>query len=1066
MSARRIGIISAMFAVLVAIAPGCSTQKPVTIPIDDILHRSDARGGTFGPTGRRLFTERLDEGMGLRGQFCYIHHSDISDPIRLRLAIDGGSSPWQTHGFDWYPSHVSTRSRQGAIDIIEHKFITEDDVLVDLVRLTNRSSDAVTLKMQLDSGFARHLDRHGSEYARLDLSSVMNAHPWPGRSLFAPGNSVPFRDWYEAEQYADQAGSIDRDGKKAASGGEVLGMHFGGEKGHYASYDIVSPGLPSAYLIVRAAREAGGAASDAVWDVFVDGEKRGHLSVGDTGGWGERAEEFGWFRVELGALGAGAHALRLVATRDHMSTNIDGFFISADAFDPPLAVGPNGAMAEPIEQIICRPGKLVISDVPVDIPDPHALNGRGLVMVDGDGWRWPEEIGFPVERSARADVAHFYGQVCGPLKRLRPGMQIVEYVLHFSDGSSLSQPVALGPEVDRRCLQPTLLSVPIPAGKRLHGIRVRALTAGVATGVLAITLETHPPDGPRQVLAGSGAFFGVTAHGVMAASGFEEAAGVGGQLERTFTIEPGQSVEVPVALGLAETEDAAAARAWSWIGRQDPLAAQANIYRAWFEKNCPVFECDDPFITKLYWYRWFVARHCLSRPATGRLRYPYFFEGTHQRHFPRLIAFSSPHIITEARWLRDPQYAFGQLRNHAANPDETNGFFTTVRADKLGTAYNNWIVKSAWEALWVHPDRTFLAETIDAMGRDVLGTLAEFDRDGDRLPTPENHWHTGMEFQPAFFFFTDYDDTKEEAALERADFAAYLYGGATAVADGYAWLGLDADAKRFQTLAEEIRAACLTKLWDDQDAFCYAIREGDDAVARCREVVGFYPFFSRLFPDDRKYTETLRYLIDPEEFWCAYPPATVTKRCPAYTPKVATWPAKGGRTHGCMWNGPQWPHATSVILEVLATAAQDYDQDIVDHDHFWRMFDRYTHLQFEGDDLLRPMVTEYYDGESGDPDPTGCPDYFHSTYCDLVIRYVAGLQPANDDVLRIRPVPGPLKRFSLRGVRYRGHDVDVVYEGGQDHSARETRGLSVYVDGERVAHREDLGELSYALPAK
>ena len=49
------------------------------VSIDAILHRPDARHGTFGPTGTRLFTERIEEGLGIRGQFCYIHHGgDVS----------------------------------------------------------------------------------------------------------------------------------------------------------------------------------------------------------------------------------------------------------------------------------------------------------------------------------------------------------------------------------------------------------------------------------------------------------------------------------------------------------------------------------------------------------------------------------------------------------------------------------------------------------------------------------------------------------------------------------------------------------------------------------------------------------------------------------------------------------------------------------------------------------------------------------------------------------------------------------------------------------------------------
>ncbi len=562
-------------------------------------------------------------------------------------------------------------------------------------------------------------------------------------------------------------------------------------------------------------------------------------------------------------------------------------------------------------------------------------------------------------------------------------------------------------------------------------------------------------------LVGSGEFHSVRTHAVVAAPSFVVKAAEA-VLAREITLGPGQSISLSIALAMSEDPDRARRTADKWATLPDALEHHRATYQKWFDDNCPRFECDDPYITKLYWYRWFVARHCLSRACTGNLPYPYFFEGTHQAHFPRLISFSSPHIIAETRWLRDPQYAFGQVRNHCLNPDDTNKYFVSARINEKGGDYNNWIVKAAWEAFKVHPDRQWLRSVIEAMSEDVRGTLRQFDRDGDYLPTPRKHGTTGMEFQPSFFYFNEnYDDSKPDAPLERGDYAAYLYGNTTALAETWRFLGDETRAVEFEQLAGKVRAACLAMLWDPKDRFCYAVREHDGAVARVREVVGFYPFMSRLLPNQPEYVGTLAYLVDSAEFWTAYPPATVTQKCPAYTPHVATWPAAGGKTHGCMWNGPAWPHATSVILDVMAVALREYSQPYVKPEHFWHMLDRYTHLQYENGDLSRPMVTEYYDGQSGSPDPTGCPDYFHSTYCDLVIRHVVGLQPANSDRVVIDPIPGPLKRFSFRGLRYRGHELDIVYNSLE---AGSEGGLTAWVDGRRVAHRAGaLGRVEFDL---
>jgi hypothetical protein len=450
---------------------------------------------------------------------------------------------------------------------------------------------------------------------------------------------------------------------------------------------------------------------------------------------------------------------------------------------------------------------------------------------------------------------------------------------------------------------------------------------------------------------------------------------------------------------------------------------------------------------------------------TGLLPHPYFMEGTHEGGFPRLISFSSPHIISEARWLRDPVYVFGQVRNHCLTADPKEHYFTSSRIDKSGGDYNNWIVKSAWEAFWVHPDMEFMKEVIPSLAGDVLGTLRVFDADEDWLPVPAKHWNTGMEFQPSFFYFNEnYDNSKPGARMERGEFAAYAYGNARAVAAVYRMLGIADQAERFDGIAGNIQRACLEKLWDDADRFIYGIRESDDQVARVREIVGFYPFVPRLVPDEPRYTAMFAYLVDPEEFWVAYPPATCSRQCPAYTSEISTWPAAGGVTHGSMWNGPHWPHATSVMLDVAAAAVQDYTQRYVRPEHFWHLFDRYTHIQFENDDLSRPMTREYYNNTTTLPE--GVPDYFHSTYCDLVIKYLVGVQPENsDDRIMIRPIPGPFKRFSLRNVRCRGHTLDVVYQGGAG-TIGSPAGLTVWVDGRWAAHRGSLGELEIALPKR
>ncbi|MBR5985257.1 MAG: hypothetical protein IK019_02485, partial [Clostridia bacterium] len=69
-------------------------------------------------------------------------------------------------------------------------------------------------------------------------------------------------------------------------------------------------------------------------------------------------------------------------------------------------------------------------------------------------------------------------------------------------------------------------------------------------------------------------------------------------------------------------------------------------------------------------------------------------------------------------------------------------------------------------------------------------------------------------------------------------------------------------------------------------------------------------------------------------------------------------------------------------------------------------------------------------------------DYSHSYYIDLVVRHIAGIQP-REDGLDFRPVNAGLESFALKGIKLRGHTLDVEF------SAR--AGYVLKVDGAEKA---------------
>src|SRR5690606_31060352 len=124
-----------------------------------------------------------------------------------------------------------------------------------------------------------------------------------------------------------------------------------------------------------------------------------------------------------------------------------------------------------------------------------------------------------------------------------------------------------------------------------------------------------------------------------------------------------------------------------------------------------------------------------------------------------------------------------------------------------------------------------------------------------------------------------------------------------------------------------------------------------------------------------------------------------------------------------------------------ATALRRYHAVPFDARKLGELLDRFARFHCEDGDPGKLLLREYGDGETGVN--WGCPDYMHSTWCDLVIRHLAGLVPRHDATLEVRPLPlfapdDPRSGFRLEDVPYRGHRVGIEIRG---------RELEVWLDG-------------------
>jgi hypothetical protein len=511
---------------------------------------------------------------------------------------------------------------------------------------------------------------------------------------------------------------------------------------------------------------------------------------------------------------------------------------------------------------------------------------------------------------------------------------------------------------------------------------------------------------------------------------------------------------------------------------RDVLAEQVAAYQRWFDANVPYFDCSDPWIRKMYDHRAYVLRKNMLDPKLGRMQWPTQSEGRwRSTWYPNVISYGAAHQVREARWLRDPRYWQGHLRSWAEN-EKADGVYpshVTPKGPSDGQ-YTDWITSTAVEGHLVHPDRAFLAQVVDKLAANVRGWQKVCDPDGDGLLRVDSHWWTGMEYQPSFFAFSDYKPSKDfsqparPVSLERVDLTAYNYGNAAAVARIYRFLGQSERAREFDELAARIARAVSTKMWRPEKRFFYSLRADDDGVADVKEVIGVYPFYFGMLPWGEGYESAWASILDPRQFWTTWPVASASKECPAYS--QTNWPGDG-RAAGCMWNGPTWPHANSLVMTAMArTLRATRDHGVADSplkkEHLWALFVSFTKAQYRNQDVRQPWTGEFYNGDTGRW-KTAERDYNHSTWLDILIPELIGIVPRDDEVLEVDPLlpEDAMSHFILDGLRYHGRDVTVVWDaptpGTSDRYADGRKGLDVYVDGRLAGSAPSLSRLRVEL---
>lgn len=481
----------------------------------------------------------------------------------------------------------------------------------------------------------------------------------------------------------------------------------------------------------------------------------------------------------------------------------------------------------------------------------------------------------------------------------------------------------------------------------------------------------------------------------------------------------------------------------------------------WYEKNIPFFDCSDPDLTRIYYYRWELYKsHLKDLGSRGYMVSEFLNDvGWAWNPYQSLDDATAFHIC-EGRWLKDDRYL--------------NDYINFMYSGANDRHFSEAIAAAVYDRYLVSGDRAFAVRN--------LGAMEHFYR------LWANHYDParGMYYIAPIADATEYSIASIDASGGKDGFQggdsfrptinSFMYGNALAISKLAALAGDTNTAQRFAATAAALRDRVETNLWNDSlQHFIDRYKVDNQFVhywdfIRGRELAGYVPWAFELPDQDPKFNAAWKHLLSPADFAGPYGLRTVEPGYEYYMKQYRYAEVNGKKRPECEWNGPSWPFDTTLVLRGMANLLNDYTQDVVHADDYVRLLKQYAREHYlDG----APDLQEDYNPDTGRV-IVGLPrshHYNHSCFNDLVISGLVGLRPRADNVLEINPLvpadPGStnsLDYFCLENVAYHGQLVTILYDRDGRHYHKGP-GLSVYVNGRRQLKGAALGRKLIGIPA-
>jgi hypothetical protein len=457
------------------------------------------------------------------------------------------------------------------------------------------------------------------------------------------------------------------------------------------------------------------------------------------------------------------------------------------------------------------------------------------------------------------------------------------------------------------------------------------------------------------------------------------------------------------------------------------------------KENIPYFNCPDQELEKTYYFRWWTFRKHIKMTPAGFVITEFLPDVSWAGKY-NSISCPAGHHFYEGRWLHDQVY----LESYA------NFWF---KGGVEPRRYSFWAANSIFAFACVQQNKNL-----------VTNLLPFFDQN-------YSEWEKTHLCADGMFQQTDDRDGMEVSiggSGKRATINSYMLGDAEAIASIAGMAGNTTLKKTYEDKSAALKSLLQNKLWNINAGFFETLPIHSDTLVGVRELHGYTPWYFNI--PEEKYSSAWTYLLTTAGFKAPFGPTTAEQTNAGF--KVVY------EGHECQWNGPSWPFATSVTLKAMANLLHNYSQTIVSKSDYIQQLNTFSNSHrrinengkqvcwidenlnpFTGDWISRTMLKS----KNALPKERG-KDYNHSSFCDLIISDLIGVQPSMSNRLTIDPlVPSEYwDWFCLDHVKYHDKILTIVWDrdGSKYHKGK---GFSVFVDGELKHNSEAIERIEIQL---